>query len=214
MDLSRVVDVSARKSAGGFSFGSGYLIAPGLVLTARHVVYTDNGDPHNDVRVRFLEAGVQIDCHVVWPGRPDLDVALLRCPVRAEQDPPVRWGKIIASESGVQCDAAGFPRSMEQEDGLRDIEHARGQINPGTGLLGTRIYMDVASAPADPGDWGGMSGAALWCGHLLIGVVSRVPEKFAAGRLAAEPAGRFLEDPGFQGIVGISHKMEPVGLSE
>ena len=202
MDWSRVVDVSARKPAGGFTFGSGYLIAPGLVLTARHVTCADSGEPYGDVRVRFLAGGSPLPCQVAWQGGPDLDAALLRCEPREQQDMPVRWGRLIASEPGVACEAAGFPRSMRQDDGLRDVEHMHGAINPGTGLLGDRIYVDIASAFPQPGGWDGMSGAALWCGPLLVGVVVHDPAAFASRRLAAEPAGRLAADPEFTAILG------------
>jgi hypothetical protein len=136
MDLSRVVDVSARKPTGALSFGSGYLVASGLVLTARHVTCADSGEPYDDVRVRFLADDVEVPCEVAWPGRPDLDAALLRCAPRADEGTPVRWGQLVASQAGMACEAAGFPRSMQQDDGLRDVEQMRGKINPGTGLLG------------------------------------------------------------------------------
>ncbi|WP_283134486.1 hypothetical protein [Rhizohabitans arisaemae] len=43
MDPRRVVDVSGGTHEGGRSFGSGYAIGPGLVLTARHVVTDEQG---------------------------------------------------------------------------------------------------------------------------------------------------------------------------
>jgi len=213
VDWSRVVDVSARKPAGGFTFGSGYLIAPGLVLTARHVTCADSGEPYGDVGVRFLADGSPLPCQVAWQGGPDLDAALLRCAPREQQDMPVRWGRLIASEPGVACEAAGFPRSMRQDDGLRDVEHMHGAINPGTGLLGGRIYVDIASAFPQPGGWDGMSGAALWCGPLLVGIVVHDPAAFASRRLAAEPAGRLAADPGFEAIVGGKVAVEAAELA-
>ena len=202
MDLSRVVDVSARKPEGGFSFGSGYLIAPGLVLTARHAVCADDGEPYDDVQIRFLADDTVFSCRLAWQGGPGLDAALLRCAPRAQPDVPVRWGQLIASRPGVACEAAGFPRSMRQDDGLRDVEHMRGEINPGTGLLGGRVYVDIAGAPPQPGGWDGMSGAALWCGPVLVGVVAYDPVAFASERLAAEPAWRLAADPEFRAILG------------
>src|SRR5436190_23105711 len=135
MDLSRVVDVSASKSASALSFGSGYLVAPGLVLTARHVVCGDDGEPFREPKVRIGRHGAPVPCQVAWPGQPDLDAALLQCTGPVPEARPVRWGRLVASEVGISCEAAGFPRAMEQDNGLRDLEHMRGEINTGTGLL-------------------------------------------------------------------------------
>ena len=227
---------------GGRSFGSGYLVAPGLVLTARHVVCGD-GRAYGDLCVRFLATDTPLPCHLAWPGRADLDAALLRCdpPVSSETaqldpvplgpatlDParsrpvalepvgsraPMRWGQLVASEAGIGCEAAGFPRSMEQDDGLREVEHLRGEINPGTGLLGGRIYADVRSARPVRGGWAGMSGAALCCGPLVVGVVAWDVTAFEAGRLAAEPVPRLFEDPQFREIIGADVAIEAVELA-
>src|SRR4029077_8107645 len=99
---------------------------------------------------------------------------------------PTRWGQLISSEVGIGCEAAGFPRAMEQDSGLRDLEHMRGEINTGTGMLGGRIYADVRSAHPRRGGWLGMSGAALWCEQLLVGLVVGDQEDFDARRLVAE----------------------------
>jgi tetratricopeptide (TPR) repeat protein len=196
------VDVSARKPGGGFSFGSGYLIAPGLVLTVRHVVCADDGEPYDDVQIRFLADDAVVPSRLAWQGGLGLDAALLRCAPRAQPDAPVRWGQLIGSQPGVACKAAGFPRSMRQDDGLRDMEQMRGEISPGTGLLSGRVYVDIVGASPQPGDWDGMSGAALWCGPVLVGVVAYDPVAFASRRLAAEPAGRLAADPEFRAILG------------
>jgi hypothetical protein len=201
VDLSRVVDVSASTQA-GVSFGSGYLVAPGLVLTARHVVCGEDGGSFGEPAVRLVKDGLLVSCRVAWPGRPDLDAALLECTGPVPTASMVRWGQLVASEVGISCEAAGFPRAMEQDSGLRDLEHVHGEINTGTGLLGGRIYADVRSARPRPGGWLGMSGAALWCGQLLVGVVASDQEAFEGGRLAAEPVTRLFADPEFRALIG------------
>ena len=213
MDLSRVVDVSAGTSAGRVSFGSGYLVAPSLVLTARHVVCGDDGEVFNEPQVRFTDDGTPVLCRIAWPGRPGLDAALLECTGPVPRFELVRWGQLVASEAGIGCEAAGFPQAMEQDGGLRDVERMRGQINTGTGLLSGRIYADVTSTRPQPGGWAGMSGAALWCGPLLVGVVAWDMTAFEAGRLAAEPVTLLFTDPGFRALIGERVAVEAVELA-
>jgi hypothetical protein len=212
VDFSRLVDVSARTPGGRVSFGSGFVVAPGLVLTARHVVCGDDGKPLDEPHVRFTGDGAPWQARIVWPGRPDLDAALLQLGDAAPSLAPVRWGQLIASETGVGCEAAGFPASMQQEDRMRDLEQMRGEINAGTGLLGHRIYADVKSAIPRQGGWAGMSGAALWCGPLLVGVVAWDPEAFGTGRLAAEPVTRLFDDRDFRALIGENVPVEAVGV--
>jgi Trypsin-like peptidase domain/Tetratricopeptide repeat len=213
VDLSRVVDVSAWTPAGAVSFGSGFLVAPELVLTARHVVCNEDGALLDEPQVRLTEGLTPLDCRVVWPGRPDLDAALLAVTDRLPSCAPVRWGQLVASETRIGCEAAGFPASMEQDDQLRDMEHMHGQINAGTGLLGTRIYADVTSGAPGSGGWAGMSGAALWCGPLLVGVIAWDLDAFASRRLAAEPVVRLFADPDFRRLLGADVAIEAVELA-
>ena len=209
----RVVDVSARTPAGRRSFGSGFLVGSGLVVTARHVVCGDDGKLFDSPRVRFIEDGTPLPCEVAWPGRRDLDAALLRLDSTALSGAPVRWGQLVASGTGIDCEAAGFPASMQQENRLRDVEHMRGEINAGTGLLADRIYVDVKGAIPTAGGWAGMSGAALWCGPLLVGVIAWDPAAFGSGRLAAEPVTRLFADGGFRALVGEEVAVEAVELA-
>ena len=186
---------------------------PGLVLTARHLVRGDDGECFDRPHVRFMEDGVPLRCQVVWPGRPDLDVALLEFAGHAPSCVPVRWGQLVTSDTGIGCEAAGFPASMEQDDGVRELEHMCGEINAGTGLLGGRIYADVTSSVPKRRGWAGMSGAALWCGPLVIGVIAWDLDAFAAGRLAAEPVPRMFADPLFRALVGEDFAVEAVELT-
>ncbi|MFF4779098.1 serine protease [Microtetraspora fusca] len=158
MDTGRVVDVSGRTRSGRVSFGSGYLIGPGLVLTAGHVVVGEDGAPLEGLRVRFLNDGRPWACELAWSGSGGVDAALLRIVEKgAPACEPVRWGQLVATKVGIACEAVGFPKAMEQPGGLRDTEHLSGTINTGTGLLGGRVHLTATSAPPRDGVWVGMS---------------------------------------------------------
>jgi len=78
-----------------------------------------------------------------------------------------------------------------------------GTINPGDRYVGNRYVMSVdAHPPADRQDgsspWGGMSGAALFCGDLLTGVIASDPAGFSHSRLEAVPAYVLMHDPDFR----------------
>ncbi|WP_283134679.1 tetratricopeptide repeat protein [Rhizohabitans arisaemae] len=214
VDTRRIVDVAGRTRDGGTSFGSGCLIGSGLVLTARHVVADRQGRPLDGLTVRMPEDGRPWPCEVAWTGPADTDVAVLR--VTEPGSPswePVRWGELVAVGTGVACEAVGFPLAMRQAGGLRDTEHLSGTINTGTGLLGGRIHVTADSAPPRDGEWAGMSGAALFCGPLLIGVIVEDPPSYGSRRLVAEPVARLWTMPGFPEVAGQGRTLEAVGLT-
>ncbi|MBX6386666.1 MAG: trypsin-like peptidase domain-containing protein, partial [Microbispora sp.] len=214
MDTARVVDVYGRTPDGKWSFGSGYLIASNLVLTARHVVADDAGTSFDGLSVRFIANGRPLACRLAWAGAGSLDAALLRITDSgATECKPVRWGQLAAATPEMACQAVGFPLAMEQPGGLRDTEHLSGSINPGTGLLSGRLHITASSAAPKEGTWVGMSGAALFCGPLLTGVIVEDPAAFESRRLTAEPVTRLLADPAFRDLVGPDAVIEAVGLA-
>jgi len=90
-DVARILLELGAKT----SFGSGRLIAPNLVLTAKHVVEAE--DKGWEVRLlrdwdqqnqRWL--GDPIPAEVVWRGKERLDLALLKLKGREARHPHVR----------------------------------------------------------------------------------------------------------------------------
>jgi tetratricopeptide (TPR) repeat protein len=206
----------------GRLWGSGYVVAGPLVLTAAHV----GGDVGATVRLRLLGAGADLfDGRVVWSSHTEtLDVALVEItsPGHAMGDlPPVRWGRLVTARAGVACEAAGFPdaKLVRGPDGqivMRDVEHLSGEISPLTGAKARQLDVSMRSAapeptaPSQPSPWGGMSGAALFCGPLLTGVIRRDPVGFGSRRLTAVQVAEFVGDDEFRRLVGAVAGRPPV----
>ncbi|WP_217208334.1 trypsin-like peptidase domain-containing protein [Streptomyces sp. AC550_RSS872] len=194
------VIVSLPQGKGRGRRGSGYLVAAGRVLTAAHVVEGDVG-----VRVRF-EAGRPgewaVDATVVW--RHDgIDVAVLALPERAVVDVrPVSLGKVGDQDAVLGCTAMGFPRFKLRADAagrpFRDAEHMDAKCavlaNRREGTLDLRITAPPAADPDPERDaWEGMSGAAVFSGGYLVGVVSRHHRREGTGRVAAGRVDRWAD---------------------
>src|SRR5882757_1338880 len=102
MDALRLADVRAGTEARAESCGSGYLIGPRLVLTARHVV-TGKGGLWPQVEVRIGHPGfgpsTLVAARACWTpaaGPGDCDVALLELDHAVEvAAEPVRWGRPV-----------------------------------------------------------------------------------------------------------------------
>ncbi|GAA0927685.1 MULTISPECIES: S1 family peptidase [Streptomyces violaceusniger group] len=186
-------------------FGSGSVIAPGLVITARHVVADSSGTlPEGcQVLVRLLRhgGGRAVPVAVVWDGGRELDVVLLRGEpdLLGRQLEPLRWGELTceAPTDRPECRAVGFPRAMKRGD-LRDCREVIGQVSAISGLRAAKYELDVTNATAqEASGWSGLSGAGLFCHDLLIGIVNAVPDGWGARVLWATPARRLLASDGF-----------------
>ncbi|WP_405824089.1 tetratricopeptide repeat protein [Streptomyces sp. NBC_00838] len=202
MELSRVVAVllpGAEQRYGGN--GTGYLLGSRLILTARHVL---DGRDACDVQV---PGGRAVPCTIIWRGATHVDAALLlaEADVR-EQVAPVRWGRLVTARHQ-PCDVTGYPEAGRRADGGLDLQQPRATLSPGTGALSHRYAVELASAPpADPtrrtpSPWSGQSGAALFSGALLTGVVVTDVSGWGLPRWEAVPVYALLADLEFTDLV-------------
>ncbi|MFF7105216.1 tetratricopeptide repeat protein [Streptomyces nigra] len=207
-------------------FGSGYLVADRLVLTAAHVA----GPAGNTVEVRL---GAQlVTGTVVWQAPAATDVTSLRDAALIEIDdadyrpanlPPVRWGQLVGWGTAVGCTATGFPDALVTPDGRARPEQLHGEIMPLTrsdGLVDVRPASWPEPGPRGDSLWSGMSGAAVLSssGQLTIAVVIEIAENFGDRRLTALTVASLRYDASFTALVeqhtGRPFLLEPVELEE
>ncbi|WP_424532865.1 hypothetical protein ACOZ38_21040 [Sphaerisporangium viridialbum] len=146
---------------------------------------------------------------VVWAGtvggRDDAALVVLEDP---SWEPPqggvVRWGSTVTYRPGIRCESWGLPALAQREDRPAELWQPSGTLNPGDRYVGDRYVMNVDGHPPSDRDgspWGGMSGAALFCGDLLAGVIASDPAGLGHSRLEAVPAYVLLADPGFRAVL-------------
>lgn len=204
LDERQIVRTSVALDGGDdlYLFGSGYLIADGLVLTAAHVlerapgVAAREGQP---AEVACPEGDWQ-PATVAWADA-DRDVAVLRCPGLGAGS-PVRWGRLAGSDP-VEWGLVGFPRASMDADAGRQPEHAFGRTSPISERPAGRLALTVESREAAGSDspWAGLSGAAVFSGEHLIGVITTDPGTYARS-LEGRRAEDFASDPNLARLLG------------
>nr|WP_188308053.1 tetratricopeptide repeat protein [Streptomyces sp. CBMA123] len=148
---------------------------------------------------------------VVWCGTPGgRDDAAL---VLVDDDrwrPPtgsgVRWGRLVTEHPGQACETWGVPDAVQRPGTAVEAAQLAGTVNPGSGYVGNRHVMNlVQHPPVWPVDgsspWGGLSGAAMFCGRLLTGVVAADAGHSAHAALAVVPAYVLHHDAGFRAVM-------------
>ncbi|MFJ9099509.1 trypsin-like peptidase domain-containing protein [Streptomyces sp. NPDC102405] len=179
--------------------GSGYVLGPRLVLTAGHVL---GALDHAVVRT---PRGVSVRCQVVW-ARSDgpYDAALLLAEDDLVSDPdPVRWGTLVTSDPS-EVSILGFS-ALAGREGRVGSGVFRGSADPLEAVETDRYVLDLAGnpplGPADSSPWAGMSGGAVWCHGVLIGIAVADLPGWPHSRLEAVPAYVLLADAGFRELV-------------
>jgi hypothetical protein len=214
LEESRVVRTSVPlgDGSGSYRLGSGYLIGDGLVLTAAHVLTAAEG----------AVVGVGLTAEVAGPdgswerasvawadaGR---DVAVLACPA-LRAGGRVRWGR-LAGPDPLDWGAVGFPAASATREGGRQAEHAFGRTSPiserAAGTLALTIESRDPSRGAGGSPWAGLSGAAVFCGEYLAGVITADTGGYDKS-LTARRADDFCRDPALATVLGGAPVLEQV----
>lgn len=200
--------------------GSGYLISESLLLTSAHVV----GPVGSQVRVFRPGQEPVFDAVVAWRGTPgERDDGALAVVADRRWAPPaetaVRWGRTVTFKPRQACQMWGVPDAVQATSKGVEAAQLSGMLSPGDGLVADRYVVDLdGAAPTHPDDgvespWGGLSGAALFCGDLLTGVVAGAVKGWGHRRLTAVPAYALSAAKGFTAVLaehGVSVVLEPV----
>ena len=182
-----------------FSVGTGYFVTADLVLTASHVVPEQN---LIDLEVR-TESDGQWRAVVPKPVWRDavLDAVLLRVHPPLDATPDAAWIE-TDFEDDVGWKSSAYPEAGKVSNegkpawktvGLGGTLHAHGG-----GGQGPRELELTVEAPPPAEQWAGISGAPVFVGDRLAGLIKEVPKSFQGGRVAAAPATALFQNHGFR----------------
>ncbi|MER7760182.1 tetratricopeptide repeat protein [Streptomyces sp. NPDC097619] len=148
---------------------------------------------------------------VVWRGTPGgRDDAALVEVVDTDWRPPAgadaHWGRLVTEQPGQPCATWGVPDVVQRPGAAVEAAQLAGRVNPGSGFVANRHVMDLdPHPPVRPADgsspWGGLSGAAMFCGRLLTGVVAADAGRSGHAALSVVPAYVLHHDPAFRAVL-------------
>jgi hypothetical protein len=187
------------------SIGTGYPVAPGRILTARHVLFPENRVGDNLGEVRWYHQNGEHRkwrriSAIVWEDE-EADVAVIEC------DFPVainRFGSLTRSQpkTDARWESEGFARAGRKDDGgnppvpLKGAAYSMG----GHGVF----HLGVDDPAYEPSLWKGASGSPVFVDEHIIGVIVSSPQNFNAGRFAAMPTWKLLQNRDFRDVVHYS----------
>jgi hypothetical protein len=206
MQPDRVVEVVF----GTLSAGSGYLMSPLHVLTARHVCVPQVlGSPCTVRRLTRPEDAANlvaaqrpapVDATLGWMSdSQDIAVLDLKVPMEASlvpgqaADGPIPFGAAPGQDDVLSrhCIGIGFPAASRQDD--RTVEGGLSWV-----FTSRRFDVNVTNGiPARGENWGGCSGTMLLVGGVPMAVAIIEDPLWAGAVLQAAPVGSLLDDPGF-----------------
>jgi tetratricopeptide (TPR) repeat protein len=216
------------KQQDGEHYGSGYLVAPAVVLTAAHVVEGTNQlevrlDP-SDQNQRWYKG------EVIWRGRHDtvgVDLALVRLEVPSALPKLVHFADLGRGINCYQCSGVGFPDYKFRSDvpgksgGVRDTVQLEGELRLGSNLVLGQWELQLNQNPfpnsaEGNSPWPGISGTAVLVGGCIVGVVIIHPTNEGTGVLQVQPIHPVLSQPDFcQALTGEQRPLywhDPWGL--
>ncbi|WP_307524785.1 NACHT domain-containing protein [Streptomyces umbrinus] len=202
--------------------GSGVLLGLNLVLTARHVA-----DGSGVVEVIHPSSRRPVECEVIWADEV-LDAALLRAEsavISAEHAAPLgrpRVGRVALASPLSHCQIVGFPQIQRYGDQGDDLEYEqyRGTVLPMAGRMRNVLVCELDVPAADErgsevSPLAGLSGAPVFAGAVLLGVVTQVPRSRSHFRIEAAPIDaamtsvrRIRWNPTFEEITDVHPKDE------
>lgn len=202
MDKNLLIEIFVPTPHGGGYIGTGYPIWKDRILTARHVLFpSERTESCGPILVRWHHMkntaahAWQAIRKVVWDGGEDFDVAVIDCAFSKEAN---GWGYPSAAKprDDMPWRSEGFSRVGAKDDHSRQAIPMQGRVYSMADAE-PMFHLGVDDPHHMPEGWRGASGCPVFFAGAIIGVVSSCPENFAAGRLAATPMWKLLENEEF-----------------
>lgn len=208
IERKRVVPIHLEVPRANAQFGTGYVIAPGVILTAKHVVIPlaqsvgAGAECQEEPRLRVLskQSKQWLDAKVAWRSdRQDLALITAELPCSG-----IHGQRLLSSRMPrrhAPWSADGYAAVSTEASVTREVEPEFGHVAGPRGEAEDCIDLGTI---AQPDNWHGMSGAPVFCQEQgqLIAVVCWERPHHRGTRITATRLDRALKDPVFIKLLG------------
>lgn len=203
MNPDQVVEIVVRDGKAKGASATGYVIVDNRILTTGHL----GSDATliavgSSVNVRFVpkkpdDDVPEEDAKVIWSGA-DLDCAILECKQIPQRQRGVEFSvqyEVLSAEARFVCHAwCNAGTEGEESRRVTELSGTAHRMNS----VQDWLSLDCGTtAPADLEAWQGGSGAAVFVGDKLAGILRGIPEQFRNQKAYAVPICRLTEDSEF-----------------
>ncbi len=202
LDVKRLVKITSTvETPDGerYLHGTGYFVTDDLVLTANHVL--SEGKPQKIKIFVEAESSEWKDAQLqpVWRDT-ELDALLLKVDQPLKNVAPVNFLEAHPAED-VKWESVGYPIAATQptDEGTewKGIPLKGDLSAKGGGGQGSRVLALTVDAPPEGDGWQGISGAPVFVGDNLAGIIKSHLPAFKAARLDAVPVAQLHRSRGF-----------------
>ncbi|HEX4954673.1 MAG TPA: hypothetical protein VF017_14875 [Thermoanaerobaculia bacterium] len=190
----RFVRIFDKHDGAWRGLGTGFWLTPKKILTAWHVVEEAHGAGRQLGIREDGRRGDPLPASVAWPSQTSgLDGAILH--LEADADPLVAHPSVRNSPvgSGLEWRSKGWPLAVPDNYDWADLRGRTGSLQAGQTVL--EVYVEGAPAKAEL--WQGISGAAVFVGGELAGVVKETEKSWDGHRLYVTCLSALVQAPGF-----------------
>lgn len=201
-----VVQVFATFPDKTTNLGTAYPVGENRLLTALHVV--KKGDVLAEtIEVRWFVGDEKrgtgwLRATILSHGAEKLDLGVLESTFPVDAKIPLPKCVGFQPQGTEAWKSWGYPKAGETKEGFREIISVGGRTHSGQSW-DQEIDLGVDYAVDGPANWGGISGAPVFVGDNLIGVIVKCPGRFDGGRLVAASVKQALECPVFESHISV-----------
>ena len=165
---------------------TGYFVAPDIILTARHVLYS-GGKKYSKIKIRKFHGGFEDTEGDIWQSQ-KLDAALIKVNYQVEDfdsKAPTFLKDQLPAENE-DWDSGGYPSAAKEFDetdkAYFQFRNFGGTLNKTDGEGQSKkkrlvLTKTTGYEPEAKEGWQGVSGAPVFVGSKLVGIIQDVPTK-------------------------------------
>ena len=209
MNKNIIVKVSIPCCDGSECIATAYPVMRNRIITAYHALFPEDCQSEGSTTIKLswpgLENGPVVKISkedVLWSNKESYDIAVVRCDfpngvvgvsVSADRKP----------EDNSEWRSEAFPRTGQNNNGERDSIPLSGRVYS-TRDNASRFHIGVDDEVKDAQLWKGVSGAPVFVGNNMLGVIVGCDSNYTGKRLIATPLWKLLKDVEFRNALGLA----------